>query len=361
MSEPRRIAIFLPNWVGDVVMATPAIRALRSRFARAEMVAVGKAVALDTLAGLGWFDETIEDVSRRRPRVVNWVRMRRRLRRRRADLAVLLPNSFRAALLARMAGARRIAGYDRDGRGRLLTDRLEPPTDAEGRFTPVPMIEYYNALAASLGATDLTRRMELAVEPRFADEADALLAGAGVNDSAPLVMLNAGASFGPSKLWAPGRYAALADRLIERRGARIIINAAPSERDIAADVENAMTRPAALSFARRDNTLGLLKALLRRCDLLVTNDTGARHFAAALGIGLVTLFGSTDPVWARIDCGRERIVRVDVPCGPCQRKVCPLDGADEHRCMKAITVERVLDAAETVLDEAARARQGAAP
>ncbi len=360
MPEPRRVAIFLPNWVGDVVMATPAIRALRARHGSAEMIAVGRAIALDTLAGLGWFDEAVEDVSRRRPRLVNWLRMRRRLRRRRADLAVLLPNSFRAALLARMAGARRIAGYDRDGRGRLLTDRLDPPTDADGRFRPVPTIDYYNALAASLGASELNWRMELAVQPRFADEADALLAEAGVDDRGPLVMLNPGASFGPSKLWAPERYAALADRLIERQGAQIVINAAPAERDIAAAVENAMTRPAALSFARRDNTLGLLKALVRRCDLLVTNDTGARHFAAALGIGLVTLFGSTDPVWARIDYPLERIVRVDVPCGPCQRKVCSLDGADEHRCMKAITVEMVLDAADAVLDEASRTRQGAA-
>ena len=114
-------------------------------------------------------------------------------------------------------------------------------------------------------------------------------------------------------------------------------------------------RPA-VNFADRDNTLGLLKGLMRRCTLLVTNDTGARHIAAAMGIGVVTLFGSTDPRWAEINYEYERIVRVDVPCAPCQSKTCSQPaGPSHHQCMTKITVAMVLAACEAVLARLAAA------
>ena len=181
-------------------------------------------------------------------------------------------------------------------------------------------------------------------------------------DGDTLVMLNPGAAFGVSKIWPTERYAAIADMLVERRGVKVIINAAPSEQDVAGAVEAAMRHPPVVSFARRANTLGLLKGLVRRCRLLVTNDTGARHFGAAFGIGVVTLFGSTDPVWAQIDYPGERIIRSDVPCGPCQQKQCPLPpGADFHRCMTSITVEQVLPACEELLDGADAPRHDGRP
>lgn len=167
-------------------------------------------------------------------------------------------------------------------------------------------------------------------------------------------MLNPGGAFGPSKIWDSHRYAGVADRLMQRHGAQIIINAAPSERAIAASVDREMCNTPAVNFAELDNSLGLLKGLLRRCSLLITNDTGARHIAAALGTGVVTLFGSTDPRWSRIDYDRERIIRVDVPCSPCQKKMCAQPpGPLYHQCMSAITPEMVLQAAEKLLAAAA--------
>jgi heptosyltransferase-2 len=142
----------------------------------------------------------------------------------------------------------------------------------------------------------------------------------------------------------------VADELIEDLRAGIIINAAPAEKDIASAVEAAMKHPPLVNFARRSNSLGLLKGLLRRCDLLITNDTGARHFAAALGTAVVTIFGSTDPTWAQIDYPRERILRADVPCGPCQKKRClQPPGPTFHRCMVAIPPEMVAQAARELL------------
>ena len=350
---PERLVVFLPNWVGDVVMATPVLAALREHFAGARIVYVGREVARQLLAGSDRCDEFILDASDRRPKVGNFFRTVRRVRRRRFDLALLLPNSFRTALLARLGHAGRIVGYIRDGRGWLLSDGPKPERDSSGRFKPAPAIDYYIRLAGHVGVPAPARKMTLGVLASDREQAQALLAQAGARSDRPLVMLNPGASFGPSKMWAPERFGAVADALIERRGAQVIVNAAPNdaERGVAAQVAGAMRGPPLVNLAGRDNTLGLLKALLRRCDLLITNDTGPRHIAAAFGVGVVTLFGSTDPVWAQIDYDRERILRVDLPCSPCQEKICPQPaGPLYHQCMAGISTEMVLRAADELLD-----------
>ncbi|MBN1553542.1 MAG: lipopolysaccharide heptosyltransferase II [Phycisphaerae bacterium] len=351
MSNSPSILVFLPNWVGDVVMATPVLRALRAGREDSRICYVGRGGATAVLEGCGWCDEMIPDESRRFrffPRTV------RRIRAIRAEEAILLPNSFRSALLARLSGAARRIGYDRDGRGLLLTDRLTPPRDAKGEFRPVPMIDYYAELLSPLGISPADRTMELPLTSEDVQQGEAVLREAGYDSDRPLVMLNPGAAFGTSKLWPTDKYARAADALIESRDAQIIINAAPNlaERTLAITTEENMKHPPLLNFGRRDNTLGLLKALLKRCDLLITNDTGARHIAAALGAGVVTIFGSTDPVWARIDSPRERIVRIDVSCGPCQKKVCPLpDETQRLRCLTGVSVESVVAAAEEWLSD----------
>ena len=348
MATGRSIAILLPNWVGDVVMATPAISALARHYLGRRIIHAGKPLALATLGPVG----EVDDMVTLPPGV--WAAASR-LRRIGIDQAVLLPNSFRSAMIAWLAGADRVAGYVRDGRGWLLTDKLHPPRLPDGRYKPISAVDYYIALAEMLGAHCISRELSLPIEPAQEVAADALLADCGVDRARPLVMLNPGASFGTSKMWSAEKYAALADMLVERRGAQVIINAAPAERRIAGWVARAMRSAPAVSFADRDNSLGLLKALLRRCDLLVTNDTGARHLAAGAGIAVVTIFGSTDPEWARIDYPRERIVRLDVECSPCQQKLCPQPaGPDYHKCLERVGAEMVYAAAEELLDESGR-------
>lgn len=344
MAHRSSIAIFLPNWVGDVVMATPAIRAMARHWISRRIVFVGRPAALATLGPAAEPQDMLE-----LPRGV-WAAARM-LRRQAVYRAVLLPNSFRTALVAWLSGAREIAGYVRDGRGWLLSEKLSPQRLADGRYKPIPAVDYYIALAEMLGAQCVSRELALPLEPRHERAADELLAECGVRSDGPLVMLNPGASFGTSKMWSAERYAAVADALIERRGAKIVINAAPAEKRIAGWVQRAMRYEPAVSFARRDNTLGLLKALLRRSDLLITNDTGARHLAAAGGAKIVTVFGSTDPEWSRLDYPDERIVREDVECSPCQQKLCPRGpGPDYHKCLERVGPEAVLGAAEELLD-----------
>jgi len=350
-AAPQRVAVFLPNPVGDAVMATPVLRALRGAFPDAHIVYIAREPALQVMAGCGWQDGTIADRSSRAPKVRNLFRTARKIQRGRFDLALMLPNSFRKALLAWLGGCRRVVGYSRDWRGWMLTDPVEPLRNEDGTFRAIPTIDYYTTLAVRAGIEVPDRTLELGVAEDDASRAAELLDEAGAGD-APLVMLNPGAAFGTSKMWDPERFARVGDALIERYGVKILINAAPMdmERRIARHVAGAMRHEPLLNFAERDNTIGLLKALIARCDLLITNDTGPRHIAAALGIGVVTLFGSTDPVWARIDYHRERTVRVDVPCSPCQQKLCPLPaGPTYHQCMTEITGEMVLLAAEEVL------------
>ena len=361
MIAAKHLAIFLPNWVGDVVMATPALRALRSCFPDALITHVGRPIALELLEQEGLADLTIPDLCQSRPGWRAGWDIVRRLRNDRPDLAVLLPNSFRSALIARLGGSCQRAGYARDGRGWLLSIGIAPPRDSAGHLEPISAVDYYNALARYLGAEPDGLRMHLSVSAPAAKQAAGLLAAHGWLAERPTVMLNPGASFGVSKMWEPARYAALADSLADSHGAQVIINAAPSERAIALEVEATMRRPAMLNLARVPNNLTQVKALLDRCQLLVTNDTGARHIAAALGKAVVTLFGSTDPRWAAIEHELEEIVRVDVPCGPCQQRLCQaMPGPAYHRCMDAITVDMVVAPAQRLLDRVWPARGASA-
>lgn len=353
MFKARNIAVVLPSWVGDAVMATPALRAIREHFPAAKITHIGRAGPLEVLDGGSLRDDAVTDLSATRPRAVNMLKQIARVRKGRYDLAILLPNSFRSALLCRLGKVKRLVGYDRDGRGWMLDEKLSPARDADGRIETVAAIDYYNALAAGVGAPPTDRRMSLSVSQPSATAAETLFNRAGIDRSGPVVMLNPGGSFGPSKLWPAERFAALADMLIDRRGAEIIINAAPGERAIAGEVAGAMRHRPAANLAEIDNSLSLLKGIVQLCSLLVTNDTGARHIAAALGTDVVTIFGSTDPRLTVIDCPRERIVRTDVPCSPCQKKKCPNPpGPRFHQCMRAVTTEMVLAAACELLDSA---------
>ena len=354
MSSIEKILVFLPNWVGDVVMATPVLRTLRENKPDAKITFFGKPVALSLLDGSSWCDGQIADSSR--GGMLGFFRTIKQIRGIAPDTALLLPNSFRSAILARAGGASRRIGYDRDGRGFLLTDRIKPqlrPKDSVGvgKYFPVPMLKYYSALLEPLGISSTCddMQMELPVCEEDHRTAARLLTECGYDPTRPLVMLNPGAAFGTSKLWPAEKYAKLADELLERYNAQIILNAAPNdnERAILAELIEHMQSKPLINFARRDNTLGLLKGLMLHCQMLVTNDTGARHIAAAMGIGIVTIFGSTDPVWAQIDYPLEQIVRIDLPCSPCQQKICPLH---HHKCMTDVSVGTVLEAVEKILN-----------
>jgi len=340
------IAVVLPGWVGDAVMATPALRALRSHFAGARIIGVVKSYVAGVLSGGDWFDELLlmEGVA-----ATAWA-----LRRRRIDLAVLFPNSFRSALTAWLGGCKRRVGYARYWRSPLLTDALQPVRGSDRQPLPSPILDAYNKLAEHVGCPPPGWRMELDTTPDDEAAAARVCDRAGFAACAEVVCLNPGAAFGAAKHWPTPYFAELARDLAERRGAGILVLCGPAERDLAREVVTTACHPRVRALSDlAPLSLGLTKALVRRCDLLVTTDSGPRHFAAAFNRPVVTLFGPTHTAWTETYHPHAIHLQKRLDCGPCQRRVCPLG---HHRCMRELTPAEVFDAAARLL----RGRKGSA-
>ncbi len=352
----RTLALFLPNWIGDVVMATPAVRALRTTFPAAQLVAVCKPYVADTLAGSSWFDATVL-FDKTGPAGHRFWPAVRRLRTLSTDAAVLFPNSLRPALAARMAGCTTVIGFARYGRDMLLTHRLYPARDAVGRPKPVPAVDDYNRLAVRLGTPDPGHRLELSTTP--ADEATASGAWAtlGLSRFRRVVGMNPGGAFGAAKHWPVPHFAELARRFTDRPDTGVLVLCGPAERAEARSIADQAARPGrVVTAADLPLSIGLTKALVRRLSLLVTTDSGPRHFAAAFDVPVVTLFGPTHIGWTETYFDKARHLQVPVPCGPCQQRVCPLG---HHRCMTELRPAAVLAAADTLLPTPALERRHA--
>ena len=342
-SAPKKLLVVQPSWVGDAVMATPTLRALRELYPDAHISYLMRRYVKPVYAGMPWADQLITyrtGKTKAKAGKGQFFELAARLRAAKFDLAVLLPNSFKTALVCKMAGIPRVVGYERDGRGFLLTDKLLPVKD-KGKFVPSPIVKYYLGLAHYLGSPHRDLRLQLFVTESEKREARDVFARCGFDPDLerpgskggpPLIVLNPGAAFGAAKLWKAEYFAELADRLVDDLGATVLLSAAPKERAIVETIKRQM-RHAPADLSNKGMTLGSLKEIVRRCDLMVTNDTGPRHIAAAMDVPVVTVFGPTHPEWTEIYYARERQVAVKVFCGPCQKKTCPLD----HRCMVRVT------------------------
>ena len=345
---PSRILLILPNWVGDLVLATPSLRVIRERYPDTYMTLLLRGHLEDILSGHHWADEiirwpaTVKGQSRPKRRQ-GFLGFAAELREKHYDWAVLLSNSFRAALLARLAGIRCRIGYDRDGRGLLLTDKLLPER-YNGKYVPVPMTRYYNAIARYLGCRTCSDRPELYTTPQEEATVDGLFTAASVSEGQRVVVLNPGSSFGPAKRWLTEGFAEVADRLIEEKNAVVFVACGPKETDTARQVADRMRRLCTV-LDKPVLPLGPTKALIRRAGLLITNDTGPRHFGNAFGVPTITIFGPTHQQWTVTDSPNERAIQVPVDCGPCMKRKCPLD----HRCMSRVTGDMVMEAARELL------------
>lgn len=354
--RPRRLLVVMPSWVGDCVMATPALRALRDALPGALIGALVRPGLDELLAGIDTIDQFHAE---RATGMMGPKRVAQRLRMHRYDAAVLLTNSFSTALVTRLAGVPRRVGYDRDARGVLLTDRIAPKrrrdtapysrsSTAPNDWAPVPACAYYFELARflleSVGApAGPMGAMSLGITPEQAAGADEVLARCGLAGE-PFAVLCPGGN-NPAKRWPAERFAQAADELIRKHGLRVALSGGANEAELLDSVrEQCPDRDSVVSLASEGTTLGTLKGIVRRARLMVTNDTGPRHIAAAFGVPLVTLFGPTDHRWTTIPFDRERVVVAD-PTLP-EEEV-----ANDHpeRCaVDRITVERVLEAIASV-------------
>jgi heptosyltransferase-2 len=304
--KPLRLLVVCPSWVGDVVMATPALRLIRRSLPGCFIGLLARPGLDEILAGLDVFDEI--HVARSQG-VMGPKFVAAKIRPRRYDTTLLLTNSFSTALIARIAGIPRRIGYDRDARGLLLTQRLSPPAKQSGGLAVVPAVEYYlRAAAEGLLHIPMPRwedgelPMELAVTDLEQAAGNAVLAGAGVDRDAPRVVLNPGGN-NAAKRWPAERFAELAHHLVRAHGLTVLLNGSPGEAELLETIRGAVpaeSRGRVVSLATAGVTLGSLKAVVRGSRLMVTNDTGPRHIAAAFGVPLVSLFGPTDHRWTLI-------------------------------------------------------------
>lgn len=317
-----------PNWLGDVVMCTPALRALKRRFPGHELVVAAQKSGGDLLAGLPWIDRFLTMPGK--PRLADMRAAAQALDQRPA-VAVVFPHSFRAAMFACITGAKARVGYARGGRSWLLTQAV-PPHQEDGKIVPIYMLDEYMGLATTLGAEDDGRGPELAVSEADLAEVRRLLP-----TDRKIVALAPGAAFGPSKRWPAERFAAVADALAIRHGAACVLLTGPGEEDTRAAVLAAAKQPL-LDVQGAAPSIGKLKAAIASADLLIGNDSGPRHIAVALQRPVICLMGPTSPRYTAGTYEKGRVLRVDVPCGPCQKPICTTD----HRCMTSLTVEQVV-------------------
>lgn len=327
--RPARLLVVMPSWVGDCVMATPALRVLRELLPGAFIGALVRPGLDELLAGTEFFDAIHVD---RAAGMMGPKRVAGRLRKYRFDTALLFTNSFSTALIARLAGIPWRIGYERDGRGMLITDPLQAPkrrdmdpfkrskTNPSG-WAPVPACRYYYRLASHLladaGLSPGTMGpLELVVTREEELVAEDLLKRAGLSagelSMRPMAVLNPGGN-DDAKRWPPDRFAAVADYLAEHHDCRVLLNGSPKEAELVASIASlcrGATQP--IRLPEHGINLSILKAIIARSRIMVTNDTGPRHIAAAVGTPLVTLFGPTDPRWTTIPF-EDEIIRVADP------------------------------------------------
>ena len=345
-----KLAVFLPNWVGDVTMATPTLQAVRAHFGgQLNLLGVMRPYVADVLSGSDWFDKKLFYDPRSPDPQLSSRNLIRSLRIERPDSILLLTNSLRTGVLAWLSGAKQRIGYAQYGRGPLLTDKLKFEKQG-GRFVPTSTMQGYLKLTRFLGCPQ-NKRWPLSLETTTADElaADAIWKRLRLpSGSETVVFHNAGGWGGraASKSWPLDHAAELAVKLARDEGLTVLFLCGPQERAMAAKTVLAASHPRVKSLADQSLSIGLSKACIRRSRLMVSSDSGPRHFAAAFGIPLVTLFGPTHTAWGDTDYDRMITLQHEVPCGPCMQKTCPLE---HHQCMRELTVKRVYAAVTQLL------------
>jgi heptosyltransferase II len=332
----KKILVRAANWVGDAVLSLPALRAIRERNPQAHIVVLAR----PWVAGL-YCREAFWDEHLAAPRTWSGrLRVARILRRRRFDAAILLPNSFEAALVARLAGIPQRIGYDRDGRGLLLTAAIPPPQPGD-----IPRHESFYYL-------ELLRRA--GIIPELPATAPILLDGVeearrmgrerfeAMGFRQPVIGISPGAENSRAKQWLPERFVEAATLLAASLGAAVAVFGSSSEQTLGRLVAEQIRRNGCrvLNLAG-ETTLEQFAEMAAACRVFLSNDSGAMHVASAVGVPTVAVFGPTDWIATAPAGPLARVVRQPVECSPCMLRDCPID----HRCMTAVSAEQVAQAA----------------
>jgi heptosyltransferase II len=321
--------VHLPNWLGDMVMATPFLQSLKHA-AEGELWGLGKSNAMHLFNGLDLFDRFIPWDSKDALKFLDLVKL---LKTHNFDRAIPLPHSFRSALLFFLAGIEERTGYARNHRGFMLTHSVQEKGAIE------PTVEHYLKIADFLGGRRLCDAPVLSVttdeETHFFEHFPDVIG--------PFVAFIPGAQYGPSKRWPTGHFARLADLVVKQYGLTVLLLPGKGEERLAEEIRSKTTKQEAvliLSMGIRD-----LKVCLSKASAVITNDTGPRHIAAALKVPTVVLIGPMDDIYTKYPNPFVHQLSKDVPCKPCNRKTCQ----SGHECLNAIAPEEVAETMGPIL------------
>jgi heptosyltransferase II len=325
----RRVLVRSPNWVGDAVMSLPVLAGLKRLFPLCEITVLAVPRVAPLFAAQPGVVEIIRYPSGRGKWQVLW-EMRGRF-----DAALALPNSMESALSLWLLGVPYRVGYDTDARGLFLKEAVSGRRHLEGLHT----VYYFLGLLKAFGGVATITPPTLYLEPEEVDNAAQFLAEVDLPEIGPWVGLSPGAAYGPAKRWPPERFAAVGEALQEEFGARLVLLGGKEDRPVADLVKGHLKKPVVDLVGRTSlrQALGLLSHL----RLLITNDSGLMHAAAALSVPQVSLFGSTDPVATGPFSSQVAVIRHPWPCSPCFKRTCEVG----YTCLTSIRVDEVLAAA----------------
>jgi heptosyltransferase-2 len=345
-----KLLIRATNWLGDAIIALPALQVVRNKFPSAQISILALPYVSDIYRGQGVADELIPyDRSGEHKGIGGKEKLANVLRSKKFDTALLLQNAFDAAWIAWRAGIPERIGYDRDARGFLLTKAVPVPRAGE-----IPAHERYYYLelvkrAGWINALPEILEISLRVSEDDSRQAESKLQGCGSQAAAIRIAVGAGASYGSAKCWPPERFARAINQLVKERKADVLLFGTPAEAEVSAEIRAGLDQPAVDLTGKTE--ISELPALLSRCTVFLGNDSGAMHVAAAVGLPIVAVFGPTDPKGTAPVTPRCTIVQEKPYCSPCFLRRCPTD----HRCMTVIAPDRVSDG---ILKELAEVRVG---
>lgn len=344
LTSPERILLRAPNWLGDVVMTTPAMRALRSHFKEAHITVQVRPELAGILDPSPFVDEVIP-VDSYHKGFAAMVKEGSALHRRGGfDLGICAPESISSALLMRFAGVRRVVGYGSGVRALFVHDRVEMPREWGARRM-VARERFVLGLVESLGCKEVGTHCELATSKRDDARVQSLLAEHIDASTQPIVVFAPGASYGSSKCWPVPSFATVGDAL-NSRGFQVVLLGTAAEARLTGELASSMQTPA-IDFAGA-LSLSEVKSLIKRSSLLVCNDAGARHIAAAFDIPSIVFFGPTSVEKTNLNLETVQVLETNDSCRPCYKRECPID----HRCMTGISPSRVIDLSLASLDAA---------
>lgn len=337
------------NWIGDAVMTLPAIKSVRAAFPDAEIIHLLKQSAAPIFEKNPYIDEILiyED---RFKGIIGRIKLANILKRKSFSKAVLFQNAFDAALLSFLAGIPERIGYDRDGRGFMLTN----PVRFAGEDRRIHHIEYYLNLLETLGinAEYSTPYIFQSLDERLA--ARELLSRL----NSPVLGINPGASYGSAKKWLPERFAEIAARFIQDTGGSVVIFGGRGEEAVAMEIQIIASDIHGELIEHKDSsqflnlagrtTLRHLINLISECDAFITNDSGPMHISYAVGTPTVAIFGSTSPELTGPPSEGNAVIRSNISCTPCFKRKCPFD---KIKCMDGISCEVVYSALKEIMPQ----------